>query len=137
VCCLPPPPFKFPRKACIADLWFGRVLCPYKFRVQTDSYKAASANDAAGHAGQANLRYTAHEVVLLATMFVFKPKSNEGRLRSHLMLFEPSPHHVMYVVPADEVLGRVPVVSGRLAKPAPGPSLRAPRPVLEQAHSRM
>jgi hypothetical protein len=43
-------------------------------------------------------------------VFVFKPRPQEARERTNIMLYEPAPHPVMYVVPAADVLGKVPVV---------------------------
>ena len=110
MCCIPPP--QFPRQNTIQDydledLWFGRVLCTYKFKVQTDSDKAANSNR---DPSSPHLRYTEHEVVLLATWFVFQPRTQEARDRTNIMLYEPSPRPVMYVVPAKDLLAKVPVV---------------------------
>jgi hypothetical protein len=110
VACLPPPQFRAGKTSIseydLDDLWFGRVLCVYRIRIQTD--KDWAANRAAPPGSP--LKYTEHDIVLLGTWFPFVPRANERRDGSNLMLCEPSPDPVVYPVPAQDILARVPVV---------------------------
>jgi hypothetical protein len=114
ICCLPPPQFRkgkaTVRDYALEELWFGRLLCAYKIRVQTDADLLADAADTAGGAGGVRTHYTEHELVLVATWYPLTPRAQENRDASNILLFEPAPEHVMYAMPAGDVLAKVPVV---------------------------